>query len=287
MRVLLTGASGYLGRHILALLPSHWRVWACYRQQPVALSPHITPLSLDISDEAAVRDAVRSLRPDLVLHTAIARQPESFASVIVQGSAHIAATAAAACARLLHLSTDILFDGLADAYDESALPCPEPASGQPDPLNPHGRAKARAENLVRSLHPAPIIARTSLIYGFDPLDHSTIWLADGLRRGQTVTLFTDQIRCPIYAPDLAASLIELAETDFTGVMNLAGPTPLSRYDFGRLLCQRLYLDPSHLRGIPTPSDFVAPRRLVLTDELARTFLRTPRRTPQQVCVVVS
>ncbi len=285
MRVLLTGASGYLGRHLLALLPIHWRVWACYHHQPVAPGPQITPLPLDISDAEAVRDAVRSLRPDLILHTAIARQPDAFTAVIVQGSAHLAAAAAAV--RFIHLSTDILFDGLADAYDESARPCPEPASDQPDPLNPHGRAKARAENLVRTLHPAPVIVRISLIYGFDPLDHSTTWLVDGLQRGQTVTLFTDQIRCPVYAPDLAASLIELAETDFTGIIHLTGPTPLSRYDFGRLLCRRLNLDLSNLRGIPTPPDFVAPRRLVLTDALARRLLRTPRRTPQQICDISS
>lgn len=282
MRVLITGASGYLGQSLLGLLPADWQVWAGFHHRPLTARPRLTPLSLDISQPEAVDAALRSIRPDLVLHTAITRQPADFDAVIERGSAHIAAAAAVASARLIHLSTDIVFDGVAASYDETDLPCPEALPGRPDPLNPHGRAKARAEMLVRQLHPAPIIVRTSLIYGFDPLDHSTTWLAAGLRAGQNVTLFTDQIRCPIYAPDLAASLIELAASSFFGVLNLAGPTPLSRYDFGLLLCRRLGLDPAGILGLPTPPDVVAPRRLVLTDDLARRLLHTPRRSPHEI-----
>lgn len=281
MRVLITGASGYLGRHLLATLPADWQVWAGFHRQPVMAGAGLTPLPLDIGQTEAVQTVVRSIRPDLILHTAIARQPDDFDAIIVRGSANIAAAAADVGARLIHLSSDIVFDGTAERYDEAALPCPEPLAGQPDRLNPHGRAKARAEALVRQLHPAPVIVRTSLIYGFSPLDHSTTWLAEGLRDGKAVTLFTDQIRCPVYAPDLAASLVELAGVAFSGVLHLVGPTPISRYDFGLLLCSRLGLDPAGIGATPTPPDFVAPRRLVLTDGIARSLLRARRRSPYE------
>ncbi len=278
-RVLITGSSGYLGRHLLLRAPSDWDIIACYwRTQPLD-GPQITPVRIDIRDRNAVRALVEKTRPNLILHTAIARQPELFDAVIVQGTAHVAEAAAEHGARLIHLSTDILFDGTANKYDERALPNPEPAAGQPDPLSPHGRAKARAENLVRNLHPEPVIVRTSLIYGFDPLDHSTRWLAEGLRAGRRVTLFTDQIRCPIYVIDLAACLWELAALDFVGTIHLVGPVALSRYEFGLILCQILDLDTSHIVATPTPPDFVAPRRLDLRTDLAASLLHTRPRSP--------
>ncbi len=283
VRVLVTGASGYLGRQLLRCLPRHWHTWAGYHSLPLAPDPRLTPLALDLADGDAVRGVMEAIRPHVVLHLAISRQPASFDSIIVQGSAAIAAAAAAVDARLIHLSTDIVLDGTAASYDERAAPCAEPLPGQPDPLSGHGRAKARAEQAVGALHPNPVIVRTSLIYGFTPLDHSTSWLVEGLRRGETVTLFTDQIRCPVFVDDLAASLVELAGLAFTGVLNLAGPVAISRYEFGLLLCQALGLDPSGIRPEPTPDGFAAPRRLVLADGLARSLLATLRRSPVEIC----
>jgi dTDP-4-dehydrorhamnose reductase len=240
-------------------------------------------LRLDIGDRPATMAAVAAVRPDLVIHTAISRRPEDFDRVIVAGSDHVAQAAAVAGARLIHLSTDILFDGTAVRYDETDLPCPEPEPGQPDPLSPHGRAKARAELRVRASHPAPVIVRTSLIYGFHPPDHSTTWLIAGIRRGEPVVLFTDQIRRPIYVFDLAQALIELAGLDFTGVIHLVGPTALSRYEFGLLLCRAFDLPTTLIRPEPTPADVVAPRRLDLSDDRAQQLLRTRRRSPDEVC----
>lgn len=283
LRVLITGASGYLGRHLLAMAPDDWEVWAGYHEHPPATGSRVTALRLDIGDATATMKAVAAVHPDLVIHTAISRRAADFDRVIVAGSGHVAQAAAAVGARLIHLSTDILFDGTAARYQESDLPCPEPESGQPDPLSPHGRAKARAEMRVRASHPAPTIVRTSLVYGFHPPDHSTSWLIAGIRRGEPVVLFTDQIRRPIYVFDLAQALIELAGLDFTGVIHLVGPTALSRYDFGLLLCQALHLPTTLIRPGPTPADVVAPRRLDLSDELAQRLLRTRRRPPDEVC----
>lgn len=283
LRVLITGASGYLGRHLLAMAPADWAVWAGYHAHPPTTGPRVTALRLDIGDATATLNAVAAIHPDLVIHTAISRRAEDFDRVIVAGSGHVAQAAAAVGARLIHLSTDILFDGTAARYDETALPCPEPEPGRPDPLSPHGRAKARAEMRVRTCHPAPTIVRTSLIYGFHPPDHSTSWLLAGIRRGEPVVLFTDQIRRPIYVLDLAQALIELAGSDFTGVIHLVGPTALSRYDFGLLLCRALDLPTTLIRPEPTPADVVAPRRLDLSDDLAQRLLRTPRRRPDEVC----
>ena len=74
--------------------------------------------------------------------------------------------------KLIHMSTDVLFDGNARYYTEEANPAPEPAADEPDPLTAYGRAKARAEIEVLTACPSALLARTSIIYGFQPLDHA-------------------------------------------------------------------------------------------------------------------
>ncbi|MCO6450537.1 MAG: sugar nucleotide-binding protein [Caldilineales bacterium] len=283
MRVLITGASGYLGRHLLDALPADWETWAGYLRNAPAPRPTVQSITLDIADADDVRAVCQRIRPELIIHTAIAREPDRFEAVIVRGSAHIASAAAAIGAKLIHLSSDIVFDGTESRYDENTRPVPEPVPGQQDRLTAHGRAKARAEQAVRASHPDPIIVRTSLIYGFEPLDHATTWLVAGLKEGKPINLFTDQVRCPIYAPDLAASLVELAGLPFSGVINLVGPTAINRYNFGLLLCQALGLDPVPIMATPTPPENNSPRNLILDDALASSLLTVRPRSPEEVC----
>ena len=85
-------------------------------------------------------------------------------------------------------------------------------------------------------------ARTSLIIGDDRSKQVTLALdlTTGRRPG---ALFTDEIRCPVHVDDLAAATVELAGSDYAGILNVAGPEAISRADFGRLVARRFGLDP--------------------------------------------
>jgi dTDP-4-dehydrorhamnose reductase len=99
-------------------------------------------------------------------------------------------------------------------------------------------AKAEAERLVLDSYANSVVVRTSLIYGLAEMDHSTAWTAAALRAGEPVTLFSNQLRNPIWVESLAAACLELAGLEFTGVLNVAGEQALSRAAFGvRLLDQ--------------------------------------------------
>ncbi|MBT2443101.1 sugar nucleotide-binding protein [Streptomyces sp. ISL-36] len=138
--------------------------------------------------------------------------------------------------RMVHVSSDAIFSGTDVHYDETALP---------DPVTPYGACKAAAETAVRLLHPASIVARTSLIIGDGASAHERLAheLAAGTREG---ALFTDDIRCPVHVADLAAALWELALTDATGVFHLAGHDAISRHELGVLIARRDGIDPSRL-----------------------------------------
>jgi dTDP-4-dehydrorhamnose reductase len=225
-RLLVTGGSGYLGRHIARRVavgwPGEWH-YTTFSADPLALPQGVR---LDVRDGAAVAQFVADFAPDAVIHTAGSNTTPDMAAVIVDGTRHVAAAAARAGARLVHLSTDSVFGGDRAPYDESAAPAP---------INDYGRDKAAAEALALA-HPNAVVVRTSLIYGLDEMDNGTAWMAAALRAGQPVTLFTNQRRNPVWVETLVDACLELLDLPTTGVLNVAGRQTLSRAQFGlRLL----------------------------------------------------
>lgn len=225
-RLLITGGSGYLGRHLTRRAALEWGgpfIYTTHSRDPLGLPQGV---ALDVRDGPAVARLVADFAPDAIIHTAGSNTTPDMTAVIVEGTAHVVAAARAAGARLIHLSTDALFDGTAAPYDETARPAP---------LHDYGRAKAAAEALVAA-HPNTLIVRTSLIYGLEEMDNGTAWMAAALRAGQPVTLFTNQWRNPVWVESLARACLELITHPYRGILNVAGRQALSRADFGlRLL----------------------------------------------------
>ncbi len=180
-------------------------------------------------------------------------------------------------AGMVHVSTDMVFDGERAPYSEDDPPAP---------LTGYGRSKAEAEEIVRRTLPGAAVVRTSLILRADPPDRTTGWVLDGLRSGAPVRLFTDELRCPIAADDLAAQLWELASLPAdarAGAWHLAGPEALSRYALGLLIAARAGLDPAgitpaRLAESPAPR----PRDLRLLTGRADRALRTRARPASAV-----
>lgn len=221
-RLLITGGSGYLGRHLVRLLaaerPGSFR-YTTYSSNPLGLPEGV---QIDLRDGSAVSRLIAGFAPEAIIHTAGSNRTPDMSAVIVEGTRHIAAASAAADARLIHLSTDSIFDGTHAPYDETAAPAP---------LNEYGRAKAAAEALVAA-HPNAVIVRTSLIYGLKEMDNGTDWMAEALRAGRPVTLFTNQQRNPVWVETLCRACLELVEHPYCGVLNVAGRQVMTRAEFG-------------------------------------------------------
>jgi dTDP-4-dehydrorhamnose reductase len=272
-RMLVTGGTGYLGEWIVTLARPAWDVTATHLHHPPALDaddPGVTWRRLDVRDRTAVSALVHETSPAVIIHAAALNpgQGTDFQAVNALGTRHVARAAAAHRARLIHVSTDVVFDGQKGNYVEDDLP---------SPITPYGRSKAMAEAEVWDSGAEPLVVRTSLIYGWRPrLDRNTRWIVGDLRAGKPVRLFTDELRCPIWVESLAAALVELAGGTYTGVLHVAGAQILSRYELGVRLARFHGVDPGPL--IPArsrESGLHRPLDCTLDCSRARALLRTP------------
>ncbi len=236
----VTGATGYLGAELL-------------RQAPGATGERV-----EVRDAEAVRAWLGRLRPLVVIHTAYRQAGEGAWETTVEGAENVACAAHEMGARLVHLSTDVVFDGrMGRAYVEEDVPCP---------VTEYGRAKAEAEARVVAACPGALVVRTSLIVGgpgFPVSKHEQVAL------DPAITFYEDEIRCPVQVGDLAAALLELAELDVSGVLHVAGADAVSRADLAELVAGR------PVRRGPAPEG----RSLdcALDSSRARTLLRTDLR----------
>jgi dTDP-4-dehydrorhamnose reductase len=251
VRLLVTGGTGYLGSVVAEhAVADGWDVTA------------IGSRDLDVRDGTAVAAFVSGLQPHAIVHTAYVRDGPTARSVNVDGSAAIAA--AAGDARLVHVSTDVVFDGrLGRPYREDDAV---------SPITEYGRTKADAEEVVRHRAPGALVVRTSLIYGGPNRPPSSYETA---AHDPGAEFYTDELRNPVQVDDLAAALVELCRLDVTGILHVAGAEGMSRHRFAELIAG------SRVRGATAPPG--RPLDCRLNCSLARAILRTHLRGVSEAC----
>jgi dTDP-4-dehydrorhamnose reductase len=237
-RLLITGGSGNLGGELMRLAAA-----AGWHAVGTSLT---TPgfARLDVCDGAGVDALVARVRPDVVIQTAYQQRGDGAREVTVDGAAHVARAARRAGARLLHLSTDVVFDGQAGRpyVEEDGM----------SPITGYGRAKAAAERLVAAAHPDAAIVRTSLLWGGSRPGAAERAARDAAAGRGAMAFFTDELRCPIHVGDLAGALLELALLDVCGPVHVAGADAVSRLEFAELVSGRPGLPRARSADQPEP-----------------------------------
>lgn len=266
MRILLTGSSGYLGTALLRRIPQERPDWdlhiTLHTIEPSEDMPNAH--HLDLCDPGSVARVMDRVKPEVIFHTAAlnAGDAQAMYETNAQGSGALADAAARHGARLVHLSSDVVFDGRRGTYTEEDAP---------NPITPYAVSKGDAEKNVLASGANAVLVRTSLIYGFKPLDPRT----RSVLRGEMPKLFTDEMRCPVWVDNLCDALLELSEMDYKGVLNVAGTQALNRYEFGVKLMRALGADTSGLMGVPSGQSALArPLDCTLDVSRAQRLLKT-------------
>lgn len=248
--VWITGAGGLIGNCLVQLAPKlapFWRIRA------------LTRLELDLTDSAAVRAAFQKDSPQLVIHcAALAHTPtcEKDPQLARRLNVDVTATLAELASNVpfIFFSTDMVFDGLAGNYDESATT---------NPLSVYAKTKIDAERIVLA-NPKHTVLRTSLNFGTSPTGDRAFneQMLQSVKRGETLMLFIDEFRCPIPAIETARATWEVAMQDKPGLYHLAGSERLSRWQIGEVLAKDwAHLNPKmepvsirDFRGLPRSPD---------------------------------
>jgi dTDP-4-dehydrorhamnose reductase len=289
MRLLITGASGQLGGYLLMALrdaPEEVIAWSG-RQSGSLLGRVFHPV--DLADPTAVAAAFAEAHPHLVLHVAANarvadcfRDPDQARRVNVDGTARLCALAHQHGARVVYVSTDMVFEGEHAPYREEDIPTP---------LSVYGRTKAAAEQAVLA-EPGNAVVRLSLLEGPSVVGKPSFYdeQVQALQQGKPLKLFADEWRTPLALADAAQALLTITRSEFTGLIHVGGPERLSRFEMGRRLAARLGLSDEHL--VPTrredlPGREPRPRDLSLDSSRYRaqfaTVLASGGRQPPVPC----
>ena len=254
MRVLIIGASGFIGRYLSRrLAASGHSVASAFDSRPPA-NDGASWHRVEITDNAQLDALFALVQPDAVIHLAAMadvgtaeRNPDVARSVNATATAAIARLSERHSARLLFVSTEYVFDGQHGPYLETAAP---------SPTTQYGRTKFEAEQAVGSLAPNWSVLRTSIVYGWPAPGRRNFvpMLVDRLRNGEPYQAPTNVYRSPVYVKHLVDGIAQLVEAEDTGVHHVAGSDWVTMYDFAVAVAERFGLDSNLLIPASAPTD---------------------------------
>ena len=245
-KLLVTGASGFLGWNLCQVAKQEWEVYGTYFSHTIEI-PGVTLLKIDLTDFQEIKRIFSEIQPAAIIHTAAQSSPnfcqtnpEITGSINVTASCNIAGLSADYSIPCAFTSTDLVFNGLNAPYKES-----DPVS----PVNLYGEQKVMAEEGMLERYPMTAVCRMPLMFGIAPPTATSFMqpFIKTLREGKELSLFTDEYRTPISGTTAAKGLL-LALEKVHGCIHLGGKERVSRYDFGRLLVDVLQLPAAGLKS---------------------------------------
>jgi len=275
--LLITGASGFVGRHLLQFIsnlspaePGFAGVLPLYNATPVDGGYQV-----NLTDPGEVARMFRSQKISGVIHlaaesrTAICQQdPQTayFGNVVATANLLKASAGISPLPYFMYVSTDMVFSGHEGGYQAT-----DPVA----PINEYGRSKVQAESLVSQYPGNWSIVRPALIYGATIGDRgsSFSWTLDVLKSGKA-RFYTDEVRTPVYVNDLIRLIWLLWHTRFRGIIHAGGPERLTRFEFARQVAShwKLELSPNQTAQLSDdPANAWRPRDLSLISNHAHSI----------------
>ena len=253
MKIMILGANGFTGRRILKRLSSKHQVLAC------SLHPDILPEEgyefhiLDLQNVDATDALLNNFRPDVIINASAMsvvdyceQHPEEAYALNVTAVKHLAEYSQSNSCRLIHLSTDFVFDGTAtEAYTETDTT---------NPINYYGKTKQWSEEVIEQACTNYAIARIEVVYGkpFTGQHGNIVHLVKTrLQNGQSIRVVSDQFRSPTWVEDIARAIESLLSDKYQGIYHICGGETMSVADIAYRVAKHFGLDTSLIQPVTT------------------------------------
>lgn len=231
-KLMVIGGSGLLGGHIAKIAQIEYEVVATYKGHSVEI-PGCRTISMDIRNYNETENQIIKEKPDLIVLSAAQRNvdcceknQEEVWKINVEGAKNVAIASKKVQAKLVYLSTDLVFDGEKEQYLEE---------DEPNPINHYGKTKLEGEHEVAKACDDWAVARVSVLYDWNPFDHTfnfVTWVYKSLKEGKSISLFTDQFRNATYIKNACDALLGIHKKDEQGIFHVAGKTCMNRHEIG-------------------------------------------------------
>jgi len=235
-KILVTGSAGLIGTQIVKdLLDNDIEVYSAYNKS----KPELGIIThLDLAKKYDIINTMSRIKPDVVIHLGamtdveLCEMDKKLAKKINTSATEILALESEKHnAFFVYMSTDYVFDGKIGMKTEE---------DEPNPINFYGKSKLDGENVLKKITTPNVIVRTSTPFGIHSKKVSfPFWIKKNIELKKEIEIIMDQYTSPSYVPDISKMIIKIINKKITGIIHLAGPTRISRYDFAVMIANKM------------------------------------------------
>ena len=262
MRILITGAFGQLGHALQSVLSKKSNYELICTAKKVKKGQEGIPL--DIRNQVALKELINTTAPDIIINLAAMTNvdacelnPKLAGEINVAGLQHICDSFKG---KIIHLSTDYVFDGTSGPYKED------------DPLNPisiYGKTKLASEHILLEKDIKNLVIRGNVLYDYSPHTSASFlnWVVSSLKNNQEIKVVEDQFNNPTWTRSMS-DIIELSiKNDLEGIIHWGDSVHISRFEFAKLIAKKFSLNESLIKPVLT-SELNQPARRPLQSGLS-------------------
>ena len=238
--LLIIGGSGLVGTSLIQLAHNSMNTFFTYNNNPYKTSKAKGYFINLLNNDRSISNLIKHISPDVVVNTAAyqsvdyCEEEQNMADLLhVKSTEEISLACLETSSKLIHFSSNFVFDGKKGFYNED---------DHPNPISYYGKTRLEAEKIVLKSSPKNVVLRTTVIYGWNKNSKFTNFVLERLKNNLNIDAFTDQYGNPTLADDLAQCILKIISNNTNGLFHAVGKSCVNRYEFAKSIAEKFEYD---------------------------------------------